>query len=531
MTRQEQWRKTPRALFQVATTENRDLHLAVLSLFAERELGNLDLTLQDLMTALPQQAPELRVDQDMLSASLKQLVEWGLLSESRNTSATYRTPEEFRRRNLQWSLTHDGQAAVAGLDAAVRFLDNAASLHSGAIDSIASSLARAVSLAADPASDPARICIELQQAEFHHESLRLNIRQFQSQLGDLLGNPTLSDAEMAEARDKIIEYLTDYIQEAELPAARVAEALRDLNALGRSYVLERALEGANLAPDLASSDPGPRWIQERNRRLDALEEWFLRTSDGSAPRMATLRSTGRDWVLQFLNALDLRRTHRRRSASIVDDFTALARAFAACGDDREASRLFVASFELHGARHHTLAYDDIDALDPATPAVNNPPIELTSVLRVHTGSRQRGQERPVADPKKQRARVAAEEAAKLRHMAEVRSAILTDGTVRLSTYARLEYEQFRDLLDLICAALTALPLPNGERRCISSDGQVEVIVHPADSERVCQLVTDAGTLTAPDFRLSIRLRGVDINGGAYGTQPAAAAGAKPGASP
>jgi hypothetical protein len=41
MNRQEQWRATPRSVFQVATTESRDLHLAVLSLFAERELRHL----------------------------------------------------------------------------------------------------------------------------------------------------------------------------------------------------------------------------------------------------------------------------------------------------------------------------------------------------------------------------------------------------------------------------------------------------------------------------------------------------------
>jgi uncharacterized protein (TIGR02677 family) len=510
MVRQERWRATPKSVFQVATAENRDLHLAVLSLFAERELTDPALTLEDILAALPHQASDLQVDEAGIRRSLDQLVEWGLLDESRNEAATYRTPEEFQRRNLQWSLTAHGQTSVALLDEAARFLAAVASLQPAAIDSLAQSIARVVRLSSDPASDNAIIHVELQQAEHHHQSLVDNVRRFQSQLSHLLSDPTLDDAVMAQARDAIIEYLTRYIHDAEQPAARAAEALRQLHELGDAFVLERALSGANLAPDPVLGDPGPRWLEERTRRLAALDEWFLRTADGSLPRMARLRSRGRDWVLHFLRVMELRRAHRRRSASIIDDFTTIARAFAACTDDDEAARLFTAAFHLHGARHHTIAYDDIETLDPATPAANNPMIELTSTLRVQVITRQRARERPVADPREQRARAAAAQAETLQRTAAMRTAIVTDGTIHLSSYGRLEYEQFRDLVDLLCAALTALPSPDGSRQCFSNDGQVEVIVHPLATPRTCCLETDAGVLTAPDFRLSVRLRGIDI---------------------
>jgi uncharacterized protein (TIGR02677 family) len=371
------------------------------------------------------------------------------------------------------------------------------------------------------------IHIELQQAEHHHQSLVDNVRRFQSQLSQLLSDPTLDDMIMAQARDAIIEYLSRYIRDAEQPAARAADALRQLHELGDAFVLERALAGANLAPDPVLGDPGPRWIEERTRRLAALDEWFLRTVDGSQPRMARLRSRGRDWVLHFLRVMDLRRAHRRRSASIIDDFTAIARAFAACADDSEAARLFVAGFQLHGARHHTLAYDDVDVLDAAAPAAANPAVELTSTLRVQAVVRQAGRERPVVDPREQRARAAAEQAATLQRMAALRNAILTDGTVRLSSYGRLHYEQFRDLVDLLCAALTCLPSSDGTRQCFSNDGQVEVTVHALDTPRKCCLETDAGSLTVPDFRLSIRLRGLDIATG-VGAGSGAVAGVRQG---
>lgn len=509
MKRQESWRATPRTIFQVATTENRDVHLAVLSLFAERELTDPALTLEDVLRGLPGAAPDLSVDDATVRRSLEQLVEWALLDESRNESATYRTPEEFQRRNLQWSLTAHGQTSVAVLDQAVQFLAAVASLQPAAIDSLARSIATVVRLVADASTDVAQIHVQWLQAEQHHQSLVDNVRRFQSQLAQLLGDPTLDDVTMAQARDAIIEYLTRYIQDAEQPADRVAEALRRLHELGDAIVFEHALAGANLAPDPIHGDPGPRWLEERYRRLAALDEWFVRAADGSPAQMARLRTRGRDSVLQFLRVMDLRRAHRRRSASIIDDFTSVARAFARCDTDDDAHRLFVAAFELHGARHHTLGRDDTEAIDPATSAADNPAIELQSTLRVRPGGRQRTRERPISDPRRQRAQAAAEQAARLRTMEELRGAILTDGTVRLSSYGRLRYEQFRDLLDLLCAALTVYPASDGTRQCYSSDGQVEVVVHPLDTDRTCRLMTDRGSLTAPDFRLSVRLRGVE----------------------
>lgn len=510
MNRQEQWRTTPRSIFQVATTENRDLHLAVLSLFAERELTDPALTLEDLLLSLPRHAPDLGVDEASVRRSLDQLVEWGLLDESRNESATYRTPEEFQRRNLQWSLTAHGQASVALLDEASRFLAAVASLQPAAIDSLAQCIGRVVQLAADPASESTGVYIELQQAEYHHQSLVDNVRRFQSQLSQLLGDPALDDRSMAQARDAIIEYLTRYIQDAEQPAERAARALRQLHELGVSFVIERALAGANLAPDPVHGDPAPRWIEERTRRLAALDEWFMRSADGAQPRMARLRSRGRDWVLHFLRVMELRRAHRRRSASIIDDFTALARAFSGCGDDDQARRLFVAGFNLHGARHHTLAHDDLEDLDAATPVYENPAIPLTSSLRVRPSRQRRSRERPVADIREDRARAIALQAEAIRRTAALRAAIVTDGVVRLSSFGRLDVEQFRDLVDLLCAALTSLPLADGSRQCFSADGQVEIVVHPPDTPRTCRIQTGAGTLTAPDLRICVRLRGRDV---------------------
>ena len=75
MNRQERWRATPKSIFAVATTDNRDVHLAVLSLFADRELTDPALTLEEILRTLPRQAPDLDVDEAGVRRSLDQLVD------------------------------------------------------------------------------------------------------------------------------------------------------------------------------------------------------------------------------------------------------------------------------------------------------------------------------------------------------------------------------------------------------------------------------------------------------------------------
>ena len=342
-----------------------------------------------------------------------------------------------------------------------------------------------------------------QQAEQHHQSLVDNIRQFHTQLARLFSDNRLSDEKLAHARDAIIEYLTKYIQDAERPSERVTVALRKLHELGPEMVLERALHGANLAPDPVLGDPSTRWLAERERRLEGLDEWFLGRG-GSTPQMTRIRNRGLDWVVQFLRVMDLRRTQRRRAVSIADDYRALARAFAACERPADAHRLFIAATQLHGARHHRDVHEE--QVDAASPAVNNPAITLAATLRARKTTPRRRTESPVTDRRAQRAAAAAEQARRLEKSAELRQALVTDGSVRLSAFGRLDYEVYRDLIDLLCLALSQLPAGDGTRMCLSHDGQVEIVVHPHHTAERCRLVTDRGVLTAPNFRVSVRLR-------------------------
>lgn len=507
--RNRRWRSTPKHLFEVAVAGNRDLHLSLLSLFAERDLTDPALTLELVSRLLPLAAPELEFDEEKVRRSLDQLVQWGHLDESRNESAVYRTPEEFQRRNLQWSLTGHGSAVIAALDRAADFLHATASLQTATIDALAQSVARAAELARDPESDSIEIYMEWQKAENHLLSLVDNVRQLQRRLSELMRDPTLDDAILRQAREVIIDYVTRFIRDAEEPAVRVARALRILHEIGPSVVFERALLGANLAPDPVLGDPGPAWIDERQHRLDALDEWFVRGRDGAPPNMARMRRQGRDWVLSFLKVLELRRAHHRTSAGVVEDFTQLARAFGACEDEAQAHRLAVAAFALHGARHHDLRVETEAgaAVDPGTAATHNPSIVIGLDLKPRPRSKGGSRERPVPDMRKARAEQARVQAEALERIDALRNGLLSAGRTRLSSYARLEYAQYRELLDLLCAALTAAPGRDGIRRYVSSDGRLAITIHDDAPEAWTRIETERGFLEAPDFDLAIALRG------------------------
>jgi uncharacterized protein (TIGR02677 family) len=507
MHRTRRWReRISKQLFQATVTDNRELHLATLAVFANRDLTDPALTLEQLLAELPREAADLELDEERVRRSLEQLVEWGLLDESRNESATYRSPEEFKRRNLQWSLTGSGSAAIAALDRAADFLSAVTSLQTATIDAIAQAIARAVDLARRPESDAVQIHLELLAAESHLHHFVENVRQLQRKLQGLMADSSLSDAILRQARDVIVDYLTRFIHDAEEPAARATRALHTLHELGPAIVFDRALQGANLAPDPVLGDPAPAWLDERHRTLDAFSEWFLRRSNGDPPRMEQLRRQGRDWVLSFLKVLDLRRTHHRRSAGVVEDFNQLARAFARCETNADAHRIAVAAFQLHSALHHDLLPDEGAGADPATPAAANPAIALELQLRARTRKASTRTERPVIDPRALRAAAARHQAEELTRMHELRAGLAAPGSVRLSSFARLEYAQYRELLDLLCAALTTPPSPDGVRRCFSSDGQVEIHLTDDQSTSTTRLETLVGVLHVPDFRVAIHLR-------------------------
>lgn len=487
------WRRLSPDLFRFTTTDLRELHTAILAVFDDAAVLQPALRLEHVRSALGGAGWDEPLDDDRLRQTLGQLADWGLLDVTQDHAAHYATPEEFERRNLQWSLTPSGEAAIGGVLFAVAQLRRAVSLQPAVLDAIADGLGdlhRLLTAGPLDGTDAPRVATTLSAVEGHHEAMVASLRQFNRHLQRLLRDDGADDEVFLDVKRRTVEYLQEYVSGIERRIRRVGSAVERIHAdVGASVLHDTALRGANLAP-VAGEDPVPGWLGERAKRWDALCAWFdpSRSSDS---RIATLVDVARNAVVQLLRVLERRWEARRRSASIADDFRALAGWFATAESDDEAHLLFNAAFGLWPARHAHLIHPDHEAVAASTPWAEAAPVEVAPALRTSgsfTGRALR-QRRQAAD---------------LARCEAVREALVTNGRVRLSDFEALDPAVFRELLELVAMALSTAMRSDGSRRSSSSDGRVEVVLTaPARPAAKARLRTDAGVLTAPDFGVSI----------------------------
>ena len=497
-------------MFRFTTTDLRELHTAVLAVFDDAAVLQPALRLEQVRGALDQVGWDEPLDDDRLRATLAQLAEWGLLDVTQDHAAQYATPEEFERRNLQWSLTPSGEAAIGGVLFAVAQLRRAVSLQPAVLDAIADGLTDLHGLlTAGPteAVDAPRVATTLSAVESHHESMVASLRQFNRHLQRLLRDDGADDDVFLDVKRKTVEYLQEYVTGIERRLRRVGAALERIQVdVGASILHDVALRGANLAP-LAGEDPAPGWLAERAKRWEALGVWFD-PARASESRISTLLDVARNAVVQLLRVLERRWEARRRSASIADDFRALAGWFAAAESDAEAHVLYNAAFGLWPSRHAHLVHDDEEAVPSTTSWLEGPRVEVAPSLRTSGSVANRGRVAPVGDPAAVRALRQRRQAEELARHVAVRDSLLTGGRVRLSEFGALDPAAFRELLDLLAMALSSSVRADGSRRASSSDGQVEVALwEPHGFEDLARLRTADGVLTAPDYGVSVDVLG------------------------
>lgn len=182
-------------------------------------------------------------------------------------------------------------------------------------------------------------------------------------------------------------------------------------------------------------------------------------------------------IVQLLRILERRWESRRRSASLDDDFRRLADWFAAVPDEEEAHRLFQAAFGIWPARHAHLLPEDHEAVPSTASWTETPPVLVSPTLRSSGAEGPRGgRSRAVGDPGPLRAQRQRDQAEALARRGDVRLALVTNGSVPLSTFGRLEPDEFAELLDLLNQALTAPRSSDQSRRSLSVDGQVEIVI-------------------------------------------------------
>jgi uncharacterized protein (TIGR02677 family) len=499
------WRSVDADLFRFTTTDLRDLHVAVMAAFDEAAVLAPALSLDQVRAAVTALGWDEPLRDDALQATLTALTNWGLLEATQDHSARYTTPEEFERKNLQWSLTARGEAAISGLLQALESLRTAVGLQTAVLDAIGDDLAELADLVRQPrsSSTDARIHVQLAQVERHLSVLVSSVRQFNGHLQRLLREDGTDDEVFADVKRRTVNYLEEYVEGVERPQRRLVVAVLQLESLGLATVFDRALAGANLAP-VADGDPGPAWLAERERRWRALRAWFA-PPDASAPLVGGLIDVARTAIVELLRVLERRWDSRRRSASIAHDFRALARLFAAAPGDDEAHRLFAAAMGLWPARHAHLLSVDGSARAPQVSWLASEPVEVAPALRTTGTLANRGRANPVADPALLRARRQREQAEALAAHDTLRAALVTDGSVRLSDFGELLLDSFAEFLTLLAASLDTPLAVDGTRRALSVDGRVEIVLRDLGDGRTATIRTETGTLHGPDLVVAITL--------------------------
>ncbi|MVU82283.1 TIGR02677 family protein [Nocardia sp. ET3-3] len=496
--------RVPPEMFRFTSGDRAGLYVAVLHAFAEaNERMETALGLDDVRARMRSVGWLEALEDEDLTAALGQLRAWGLVDVIQNHSENYRTATEYERRNLQYSLTRQGEAAFAGVLHAISLLASTGALQTAVLDAIADRLGDLVR-ELDQGTDK-RVFTVLAELEGHLEALRANTKQFNGELQRLLRAEGVDLAVFGEVKAATVVYLQEFLTNLDHRAHTIAERVGRIESSGVSRMHERALAGAEL-PQLPGQDPAAAWLEHRRARWEGLRAWF-RPLAGSPARIEQLNLVGRRAIVTLLQVLDRITESRRRSSNAVADFRELARWFTVLPETADLHRLWSTAFGVGSARHAHLAHPDPELVSSTTPWSQAPPVDVSALLRA-SGRTERfsrpGRVRDVAAVKARRAELAALERAELEAAWDM---LDTGGVVRLSAFGRLEHEVFERLLDLLGRALGSAPDSEGVRRGSTADGRVEITIRPPTGGGQAELKTPRGVFRGPDYVVRVSAPG------------------------
>ena len=181
----EQQLRVPAEMFRFTHGDRAELYVSMLRAFGEaNEQLETSLGLDDVRARLRSVGWLDALDDEDLVAALGQLRQWNLVDVIQNHAENYRTASEYERRNLQYSLTRHGEAAIAGVAHAMTLLASAGALQTAVLDAISDRLGDLVH-EMEHDSDR-RVFTTLTELEGHLEALRVNTKQFNGELQRLL---------------------------------------------------------------------------------------------------------------------------------------------------------------------------------------------------------------------------------------------------------------------------------------------------------------------------------------------------------
>jgi uncharacterized protein (TIGR02677 family) len=498
--------RVPPEMFRFTSGDRAGLYVSVLHAFGEaNERLETALSLDDLRARLRSVGWLAALDDDELASALNQLRDWKLVDVIQNHAENYRTASEYERRNLQYSLTRQGEAAFAGVVHALSVLTSTGALQTAVLDAISDRLGDLASLFTVDAGADRRIFTTLMELEGHLDALRTNTRQFNGELQRLLRADGAELSTFHEVKAATVAYLQEFLTNLDQRTYAIETRIRTVEDYGVSRLHHHALLGAEL-PRISGEDPGPAWLEHRRARWEGLCAWFL-PPDGARPRVEQLHLVARRAIIALLQVLDRITESRRRASSAVADFRELARWFTVVPAQGDLHRLWATVFGLSSARHAHLGHPDPELVSSSATWVDAPPVEVSALLR-SSGRAERfsrtGRVRDVGAIKAVRAEQALAERAQLEAAWNM---LDTDGPVRLSRFGSLDHRVFERLLELLGRALASRPTSSGTRRGTTTDGKIEIVLRQPTDGAIAHLTTPRGQFSGPDYEIEIRAFG------------------------
>lgn len=494
-------------------TADKTVHYrAVLEVFAAaREQFVIALRPTDVLAALAEANTDAdpgatRVRPEELHALLDQLVEWGNLVATRDTTDVT-TVEDFFRPRYLYQLTPEGEAAERALAAFHEHLGKPGELQTTALRDIVALLDEIEAVLDAAPIDADKLFLAFTQLMERFEHLTARAQSFMRGLHTTVELHGAEIETLIKYKDDLIDYLERFLSELVLATHRVGtrvQALATARDLDAVFVL---LSRRELADALQPTDQDYGAARERLRqRWTGLRRWF--TNPDGPSQAEVLRARTRAAIpalLTAISALNERRTQRTDRAA---DFMTLARWFATAPDEAACHRLWRAAFALAPSRHLCIDDATVAARESASESARTSwldgiPVNISPRLRRTGRCAPRGAPRAVIDrttEKVRLAQLAREEAAQL---ARARSRLGCGRTLRLAELSTLDAAEFSLLLDLLGEALARKGGDGAAIEALSSDGSLQLRLEPVPGGEWTTLVTVHGRFSGPDQIVTI----------------------------
>lgn len=482
------------------------LYRAILAVFvAERARFVISLRSSEIAAALAQRAAPVALDPPELEAALQQLRAWGNLDDTAD-HADAATIEEFYHRRRLYQLSAAGEAAEQALAVFDDYLHRPGELQTTALHDIAELLDALLPRLADLPPDDAKLHHLLGSLVARFEQLTSRAQSFMRGLQSTVELHGISVEAFLAYKEKLIDYLQNFIGELVRATSRIADALLQLEACG----VDLAFAAAARRELVDALDPAPdalaRGEAAWRERWTGLRRWFV--ADDGPSQAELLRARARSAIPALLTAVAQINDRRASRADRAADFSTLARWFAEAPDEADCHRLWRAAFALSPARHLRINSETLDARaaraeTPRTSWLEGKPVWLSPRLRQQGRNASRGPASATIDRSAEKARLQALAREQAAQIARARHRLVDAGRCRLSEFGPLDESAFRLLLDLLGHALTLRPDRDGPIDVESADGTLRLRLDPIADGAVIALRTAAGDFRGRDHWISI----------------------------